>query len=358
MQKADGINYAPVSVAPVNKVVSEGEFCFAAVGLDHGHIYAMCNGLLEAGATLRFVYDPDPKKVEAFLSRYPNTPVASSAQQVLDDPHISLVASAVIPCDRTSLGLQVLNAGKHYFTDKPGMTTFEQLAQVREAVQRTGKRYFIYFGERLHVEAAVYVQQMIDQGLLGRVLQVTILAPHRLAAPTRPDWFFDPNRCGNILLDIGSHQYEQFLSYTGAESAEVIHSQMANYENKEHPGFADYGDVILKADNGATGFFRLDWFTPDGMGAWGDGRVFLVGTKATVEIRKYIDLAVSSEGDHVLFTDSTGEHRMDVYGKVGFPFFGQMIRDCLDGTETAMTQAHIFESMRLALEASSTASWL
>lgn len=355
MQKKDGLNYAPVSAAPVQKAVAPGTFHFAAVGLDHGHIYGMCNALTEAGAELKWVYDPDPKKVQTVLDRYPGARAIDSVEAVLEDEQIQLVAGAVVPCRRAALGLRVLRAGKHYFADKPGMTTFEQLDEVRAAVAATGKKYYIYFSERLHVESAMFAQKMIDEGRLGRVLSVTILAPHRLNLPSRDAWFFDPAQNGDILNDIGSHQYEQFLSYTGAHSARVVASRVANFNLPQHPGFTDFGDCLLEADNGAAGYCRLDWFTPDGQNAWGDGRVFLVGTKGTLEIRKYLDLAASTEGDHVLLTDAQGEHRFDVYGKVGFPFFGAFLRDCLDGTENSMTQEHVFEAMRLALEASAKA---
>ena len=285
MQKKDGMNYAPISAAPVEKAVKPDEFAYAAVGLDHGHIYGMCTALCEAGAQLKWVYDPDPAKVQALLERFPGARAAQSEQSVLEDKEIKLVASAVVPCQRCALGLRVLYAGKHYFADKPGVITYSQLEDARRAVTETGKKYYIYFSERLHVESAMFAQQMIDDGKLGQVLSVTILAPHRLNAPTRPEWFFDPEQNGDILTDIGSHQYEQFLSYTGSESAHVVYSRMANYACSDHPAFTDFGDCMLQGDNGAAGYCRLDWFTPDGMRAWGDGRVFLVGTKGTIEIR-------------------------------------------------------------------------
>ncbi len=354
MQKADGMNYAPESERN-QKVVAPGEFNYAAVGLSHGHIYGMCNGLNEAGATLRYVYEEDEALRGAFLEKFPNTPVATSLENILEDPDIQLIASADIPNLRADLGIRVLEAGKHYFADKPGMTSYEQLENVRKAIKSSGKKYYIYFSERLHVESAVYAQQMIEAGKVGRVLQVTILAPHRLNGRGRPEWFWDVSQAGEILNDIGSHQFEQFLTFTGAQSATVTCSRVANYANPDHPEFQDYGDVLLQADNGATGYCRVDWFTPDGLGAWGDGRVFIMGEKGTIEIRKYLDLANSAEGDLVLFTDGEKEHRYRVKGEVGYPFFGQFIKDCIGGTEHSMRQEHVLEAMRLALDAAAQA---
>ena len=149
---ADGMNYAPSG--PPKPVCSPGDFVFAAVGLDHGHITGMCNGLTEAGGQLRWVYDPDPAKVAEFCRRYPGAEAAPSEEAVLNDDRVQLVASAAIPVRRAGLGLRVMEHGKHYFTDKPPLTTLDQLAEVR-AVAETGRKYVVYFSERLHVECAV-----------------------------------------------------------------------------------------------------------------------------------------------------------------------------------------------------------
>ena len=124
------------------------------------------------------------------------------------------------------------------------------------------------------------------------------------------------------------------------------------------PGFQDFGEAVIETDSGASCFVRVDWFTPDGLGAWGDGRVFIIGTKGTIEIRKYINVAVDSLGDHVFIVDGTGEYHEQVTGRIGFPFFGEFILDCLHGTDNAMTEEHVLESMRLAIEADSKAEIL
>jgi predicted dehydrogenase len=347
-QKSDGATYAPKGKA--NVVCGKGEFLFAAIGLDHGHIYGMCNGLIEAGGELTAVFDPDPAKVAAFIKTYPGVRAASSEQEILDDPMLRLVAAAPVPAQRCPLGLRVMDHGKDYFADKPAITTLEQLAQARRKTDETGRIFAVYYSERLHVEAAVYAGQLIQQGAIGRVLQVIGLGPHRLNAPTRPPWFFDRRQTGGILCDLGSHQIEQFLYYSGAQSARVLHSKVANYEGS-HPEFEDFGDATLLADNGATHYFRVDWYTPDGLGAWGDGRTFIVGTEGSLELRKYLDVARDPEGDHVYLVDKKGEHHLPVRGQVGFPYFGALIRDCMDHTETAMPQRHTFLAAQLCLEA-------
>lgn len=347
MNRLDGMMYAPEHVS--KPVVQPGEFIFAAIALDHGHIYGMCNGLQEAGAKLKWVYDPDPDKVQAFKERYPHVQVASSEEEVLQDPEVKLVAAAAVPSQRCSLGLRAMDHGKDYFTDKTPFTTLEQLELAKRKVIETARKYMVYFSERLHVESAVYAGQLIERGAIGKVIQVMGLGPHRLNASTRPDWFFQKEKYGGILCDIGSHQIEQFLYYAGCKDAKLLHSKVGNYHNPAYPELEDFGDATLVGDNGATQYFRVDWFTPDGLGTWGDGRTIILGTDGYIELRKYIDVARSTEGDHVYWVNQAGEHHEHVNGKVGYPFFGELILDCIHRTEHAMTQAHAFKAAELCL---------
>ncbi|GGE25682.1 oxidoreductase [Pullulanibacillus camelliae] len=349
MDKNDGMNYAPKG--SFNRVVEDGVFQFAVIGLDHGHIYGMCNGLTEAGGTLVSVYDPDKQKVEAFCKSFPGVEPAHSEEEILLNPQIQLVSSACIPSDRGPLGLKVLDHGKHYFTDKPAFTQLEQVEQARRKVEETGLKWGIYYSERLHVESAMFAGQLIEQGAIGRVIQVIGTGPHRANIESRPEWFFDPERYGGILCDIGSHQIEQFLHYAGAKDAQVLHSKVGNYNHQEYPKFEDFGDATLVADNGATFYFRVDWFTPDGLGTWGDGRVTILGTEGYIEVRKYIDIARDASGNHLYLVNGEGEKHFELSGKVGFPFFGAFILDCINGTEKAMTQEHAFKAAELCIVA-------
>ncbi len=349
VQKADGMMYAPKGKA--KPVVKKGEFPIAAMRLDHGHIYGMCYALTEAGADLRLVYDPDPAKVKAFKERFPDVRAAASEAEVLDDKEIRLVAAAAIPNERGPLGCRVMEAGKDYFSDKTPFTEKVHLEQARRTVAKTGRKYMVYFSERLHVEAAVAAGDLIADGAIGRVIQVIGLGPHRLNAPSRPPWFFKKKQYGGILCDIGSHQIEQFLFYAGAEDARVVHAKVANYHNPQHPELEDFGDASLVAANGASNYFRVDWFTPDGLSTWGDGRLFILGTKGYVELRKYVNVAADTSGDHLFLVNDKGEQHLEMAGKVGYPFFGAFILDCLNRTEKAMTQEHAFKAAELCLEA-------
>lgn len=347
MAKDSGMMYAPEGKP--SPVCQPGQFVAAAVGLDHGHIYGMANGLTEAGAQFKWAYDPDPAKVARFLERFPSAKAARTEEEVLEDPSVHLVASAAIPARRAEIGLRAMAYGKDYFADKPPLTTLAQLEAARAQVKTTGRKYAVYYSERLHVECAVYAGQLIERGAIGQVVQVMGTGPHRLGAPGRPAWFFDKDQYGGILCDIGSHQIEQIMFFTGAEDGRITMSRVANYHHPQYPGLEDFGEASLHLNTGASGYFRVDWFTPDGLGTWGDGRTFILGTEGFIELRKYIDIGREATGSHLYLANREGEWHLPVRGQVGYPYFGQLIRDCLDRTENAMTQEHAFKAAELCL---------
>ncbi len=348
MKVSDGMTYAPKGKpAPV---VKPGEFVFSAVRLDHGHIYGMCNGLTEAGGTLKYVYDPDKKKVAAFLKAFPQARAANSEEEALSDSDTKLIAGAAVTSERCALGLRAMEAGKDYFTDKAPFTTLEQLQSAREAAKRTGKKYMVYYAERLHDEGSILAGYIAHSGEIGKVISVTGFGPHRLGAPGRPAWFFEHDKYGGILCDIGSHQIEQYLYYAQEEDAVVASSRVANFAHPEYPELEDFGDCSLTGKNGTASYFRVDWFTPDGLRTWGDGRMFILGTKGFVEVRKYVNLASEKDGGcHVYLVNERGEQYFNAAGSTGYPFFGRLILDCLNRTENAMTQAHAFKAAELCL---------
>ncbi len=332
------------------RVVENGEFPFAAVGLSHGHIHGMCAGLISAGANLKYVYDENPELVAAFLERCPGVPVAKSLDEILSDKEIKLVASADIPSKRCPLGIKVMEAGKDYLADKAPLVNLEQLEMARAAVKKTGRKYAVYYGERLGSECGIYAGTLIERGAIGRVINIIGTGPHKLyGGEKRREWFYKRETQGGILIDIGCHQIEQFLYYTGNTKATISSSRIGNYNHKQYPEFDDFGDCNIVGANGATGYFRVDWFTPNGVKPFGDGRTFICGTDGYIELRKYTNIGVDDIGNNMIIATNDGVESINVNGKIGLPYFGQLILDCLEGTEKAMTQEHAFYSAELSI---------
>jgi predicted dehydrogenase len=347
-------SYLPSSLpAPV---VSGDQFVFAASHFDHGHIYLQTRGLVNAGGVCRYIYEPCAERLGPLKDLIEaGTKVVGSFEEILADPAVRLVTSAAIPDSRAGIGMRVLEAGKDYFTDKSPFTTLDQLETARAKVKATGGKYMVGYSERLCCESAWHAGELIRHGAIGRVLQVLNLAPHNLAAASRPGWFFQKERYGGILTDIGSHQFEQFLAYAGATDATINFARVANFGNPEHPGLEDFGEASLTLSTGASAYCRLDWFNPKASRTWGDGRTFVLGEKGYLELRKNIDVSRETGGEKIFLVNDEAEVEIDCQGKVGFPFFGQLILDVLNHTEKAMTQEHAFKAAELSMKAQALA---
>lgn len=322
---------------------------FSVIGLNHGHIYGMVDSLLEGGGTLVAVYAKEADLLKSFTKRYPKVKVAKSEEEIIEDSSIKLVASASIPVDRAPLGIRVMKSGKDYMVDKPGIVNFDQFEEVTKAQKETDRIYSITYSERLANPASVFAGQLVQEGAIGKVVQVIGLGPHRMRPESRPDWFFSPEKAGGILCDIGSHQCDQFLFYTNSKQAEVSFAQTGNFNIPEYPGYQDFGDMSVRSQH-ATGYIRIDWFTPDGLGTWGDGRTFILGTEGYIEMRKYIDIA-GREGNNHLFLVNKKETKYFDCSNVHMPYGEQLVSDVVNRTQTAMSQSHCFLATELALKA-------
>ena len=329
---------------------------FAVIGLDHYHIMSMTAAVQRGGGELASVYSTNPKAIVDFQNRFGKVKIAKSADEILDDPSIQLVAAAPIPDQRAPLGIRAMRRGKDYLSDKPGIITLEQLADVRQAIKETGRIYAIMFSERLEVRSAVKAGELVKAGAIGRVVQTVNLAPHQVNPGSRPDWFWDPARYGGILCDIGSHQADQFLYYTGSTTADVAASQIANVNYPDRPKFQDFGDMMLHG-NGGAGYVRVDWFTPDGLGTWGDGRLFILGTEGYIELRKYVDIAGRKGGDHLLMVDRKQTRYLDC-SNVVLPFGPQFVGDIVNRTHAAQDQDQALLATELVLKAQKNAARL
>ena len=331
---------------------------FAAIGMNHGHVYGQCEALIRAGGQLVSFYAKEPELAAAFGKRYPNAKLAAGEQEILGDKTIQLVTSAAIASERAPLGIRVMRAGKDFLSDKPAMTTLQQLAEVRKVQAETKRIYSVMYSERHENRATVRAGELVQAGAIGKVIQTVGLGPHReIQGTPRPDWFYRKEQYGGILTDIASHQFDQFLFFTNSTEAKIVASQVGNLHHPDKPGLEDFGDCMVRG-NGGTGYIRVDWFTPKGLATWGDGRLTILGTDGYIEVRKNIDIASGKEGGSHLYLVDQKETKYIDCKDAKLPFAGKLIDDVLNRTETSMTQKHTFLAMQLALEAEANAQRL
>jgi predicted dehydrogenase len=332
----------------------EPKIRFSVININHGHIYGMIGAITRGGGQLVSVYAKEPDLLANFTKQFPNAVVAKSEQEILEDNSIQLILSSGIPDERGPLGVRVMKHGKDYLVDKPGIITLDQLAEVRKVQKETKRIYSIMYSERFENKATVKAGELVKAGAIGKVVQTINIAPHRMSPKTRPDWFFDKKRFGGIITDIGSHQFDQFLFFTGSTKAEIVASQVGNVNNPQYPKFEDFGDIMMRG-NGGSGYIRIDWFTPDGLNTWGDGRLTILGTDGFIEVRKNTDIATEHKGGNHLYLVTQKETKYFDCNQEPLPFGEQLVNDILNRTETAMTQEHCLLTTELALKAQKNA---
>ena len=329
------------------------DLTFAAIGINHSHIYGQVDCLKTAGARFVAFHAVEDDLAAAFGAKFPEARRVADPSEILEDASIAIIVTAAIPADRAAISIAAMRHGKDVLSDKPGMTTFAQLDEIKTVQKVTGRIYGVLYSEHFEVKATVEAGNLIAQGAIGQVINTVGLGPHAIRNNQRPEWFFERARYGGILCDIGSHQFEQFLFFSDALDAEVVSASVANRAHPEKPGLQDVGDVHLKTKT-TSGYVRVDWFTPEGLPTWGDGRLTILGTEGYIELRKYIDIAGKPGTDHLFIVNKEGPRHVDC-SSTELPFGRQFLDDVRNRTETAMPQERAFNAMKLALTAQANA---
>jgi predicted dehydrogenase len=329
----------------------------AAMGIEHRHIFGQLKGMLDLGCECKGWWTENENKIsQDFKKKYSTITRVFNKSILLEDPEIDLILIADIPVKRGPLAVECMNAGKDVMLDKPGCTNFEQLEEIKKTIDKTKRIFSIDFSERFEVPSVELASKLVKAGEIGDVVQTIGLGPHRLNIDTRPKWFFKNDQYGGILCDIASHQIDQFLFFTGSTSVEIVRSSVGNFANPSQSEFEDFGEILIHGDKG-QGYIRVDWYTPDALPNWGDGRLIILGTEGYVELRKYVDVAGRDGIDHLFLVNKKKCEYIDA-SKEPLTYFGNLMNDVLNRTETAMKQSHCLKVMKLAIEAQTSAKRL
>jgi predicted dehydrogenase len=348
-----GVLSAFPSILQASTTKAAARIKFSVIAINHGHIYGMIKAVQNGGGELVAVYAKEPDLLAAFVKVYPTVKIAKTEAEILEDESIQLILSSGIPVERAPLGIKVMQHGKDFMVDKPGITSLKQLADVKKVQQETKRIYSIVYSEHFDNKATVKAGELVKAGAIGKVIQTIGLGPHRMTPKSRPEWFFDTKNFGGIITDIASHQFDQFIFFTGSTKADIVSSQVGNLYHPEYPNFEDFGDITLRGNHG-MGYIRVDWFTPDGLDTWGDGRLTILGTEGFIEVRKNTDIAVHKGGNHLYLVTQKDTTYIDC-NNVDLPYGRQLVDDVINRTETAIKQELCFLATELALKSQAKA---
>lgn len=336
-------------------VTEPAPISFAVIGADHLHVFEMVDGLVNAGAVAA-AHAPQGGFIDQYAGWRAES-IERSVDEILTDASIDLVVLAGVPSERAAVAVAALRAGKHVLSDKPGVTTLGLLEDVRSALAgRDGRPWTVLFSERFGNRAIGEAVDLARDGAIGKIVHVVGSGPHLLSEAHRPDWFWDDAATGGILVDIGSHQADQFLAIAvGADTrsstalANVRLSHVGNVGCPGHPAMQDIGSMTVTAD-GVVGDHRVDYLTADGLGVWGDVRLAIVGTEGTIEARANIDAAGEAGAEHLIVVDAEGTRRVDVSQRP-IDWAERLLADVGDQGQRLMSQDHVLAVCDLVLRA-------
>jgi predicted dehydrogenase len=327
---------------------------FGLIGVDHLHAYIMAKDLVAAGALMKGWWTREqPIPLDAVfdgtVEALPDELRAADHRTLLDDPTIELILVGAMPNERASLAVEALRAGKDVVTDKPAVTSFEDLERLRLAVSETGRFWWVNYSERYGVRALLKAAELVEQGAIGKVVHTIGLGSHRGKLDRRPPWFFVRETSGGLLNDLASHQIDHFVFFTASTRARVVSASVGNFTQQGRPDFSDFGEVLLEGECSA-GYARVDWLTPDRQPHFGDNRLILLGTEGTIEVRKYVDIGGASGANHLLIARGSQSERIDC-SHISLRFFSDIVRDVRERTSTAERRGHSLRVSELALQA-------
>ena len=330
----------PVTAVGVGDGVGIG-----VVGLEHLHVLELVDGLCAAGA--RVVAHTDGGTLSAAFAGWQTGSRPTDRDGVLSDPGVELVVLAGVPADRADDAVAALASGRSVLSDKPGVTTVEQLDRVHAAVDASQQRWWVLFSERFGVPAVRRAVELARAGAIGRVVGVQGSAPHRAAFGSRPAWFADPERAGTLLVDLATHQVDQFLAITGADDVRVVHAASGNVAAPGFPAVHDVAELVLVGGD-ARGFHRVDFLEADGFPSWGDVRLVVTGTAGRLEVRTPVVDGVAGSPE-LWITDHGSHRRVDLEPRATWA--EELLADLADGGERLMSREHPFTVSRVVLEA-------
>ena len=282
---------------------------FAIAGCQHVHIKQFIDEMLELGHQFVGIVDDSDFYLPALYAKDYGVPIIDGLDTLLE-----LGVEVVGNAERNDRKLDVMewcaSHGLHVMTDKPIAVDEAGLQRLRQLIDRGEVAIGMMLTERFE-PSLQQLKRLIDDGELGELLDVTFLKPHKAACHRRPGWFFEKSVNGGLIIDLLIHDVDLMNWLLGRP--------ILQYEGKllkttlfDYPELYDKAILNIVYEGLVTATMKSDWLMPEAVQAWGDGRIFVTGTKGRAEIRSAGDLTGEPGPCVNLMTNSQPAQRLDV----------------------------------------------
>ncbi|MFB4327114.1 Gfo/Idh/MocA family protein [Paenibacillus lautus] len=274
---------------------------FGIIGCQHAHIGMFIEEMLALGYECAGVYEPDNQTLARTLADRYGLELTGDRESMLADEGVGIIGCAAINDEKMDVIELCELHGKPVMIDKPAVTDRAGLIRLRGLLDRGRIEIGMMLTERFRPSLHT-VHRMIRAGELGDIIHISMRKPHRLNPETRPAWHFDRGQSGGIINDLFVHDFDLLRWLTGRE-VETSSGYLAKHILPEYPTFYDAAGVQVFMAGGITAQLYADWHTPAGSWTWGDGRIFITGTRGIAEIRLEGDPLLSSDEVALVITD-------------------------------------------------------
>jgi len=277
---------------------------FSVIGCQHAHIEIFIEEMMKLGHECAGIFELENMTLASRLAEKYQIPLVHDKMILLDDS-IQLVGCAAINNEKIDVIELCEKYRKHIMIDKPAVTNREDLARLEAVVNRGAIQVGMLLTERFRASLSTLKKQL-DEGAIGELISISMRKPHLLNPKQRPSWHFSKQQSGGIVIDLFIHDFDLLRWLTGKE-VKSITGYMAKNILPEYPSFFDTAGLQVIMEDGLAVQLYADWFTPEKSWTWGDGRIFAVGTKGTIEIRLEGDPLVAKD---VLYLQVTSEQEL------------------------------------------------
>ena len=264
------------------------------VGLHNGHIGGMFESAAAAAdAELVGIVEPDDRLYAQYTESRPITRY-STTSELLSEAHPELVLEGLRHGAKVDLIEACAAAGVHVLLDKPLCRTISDWERIRSAVSGGEIQLSVWYTSRSSPPFLALRRAILD-GELGELISFISTHPHKLSAPGRDFWYFDPKAYTGTFHDVACHGIDQIRWLAGAEFTGVHALQTCR--KWTDPPFPDHVQASLQLGNGALATVTADWLTPEACTSFGDTRFIIMGTAGSAHLRAYAgnELLISSD---------------------------------------------------------------
>ena len=205
-----------------------------------------------AGSDIAAVMRRDGAKAADFARRHGVPRWYDDADRLLSDPDVNAVYIATPPDSHAELTLRAAQAGKRVLVEKPMARTVRECEAMIAGCRAAGVPLHVAYYRRFYARFR-HAKRLIDDGLLGRLVSVTLQMAKPTPAQTPDDipWRLRPEVSGGgLFVDTGSHRVD-IIHFLAGDMVDV--RGHAAHLGKRAPAEDGVAFAFRLADSGALG---------------------------------------------------------------------------------------------------------